>query len=65
MGLKIPSECEGESSEMGLKMPPTEHDGESSKMGLKDAIQKNVDFMRYSFVGIPIPIVKEDSAEEC
>ena len=33
--------------------------------GLKDAIQKIVDFMRYSFMGIPIPVVKEESAEEC
>ena len=33
--------------------------------GLKDAIWNNVDFMRYSFVGTPIPVVEEDSAEEC
>ena len=32
--------------------------------GLKDAIENNVDFVRYSFVGILVPVVEEDSAQE-
>ena len=50
-------EDEGRSSEMGLKMP--------SRDGLKDAIQNNIDFMRYSFVRVLIPVIEEDTIEEC
>ena len=50
---------------MGLQMPFGEGDGRSSEMGLKMSSREQCDFMRYSFVGIPIPVVKEDSNEEC
>ena len=50
---------------MGLKIPSREYDGESSEMGLKMPSREHADFMRYSFVGIPVPVVEEDSSDEC
>ena len=50
---------------MGLQIPFGKDDGRSSEMGLKMPSREHVDFTRYSFVGIPAPVVEEDSAEEC
>ena len=46
-------------------MPFGEGDRRVVGYGLRDAIKRNIDFTRYSFVGIPIPVVEEDSVEEC
>ena len=46
-----------EMSDMGLEIPPKEDDEESSGMGLKMPSRIDADFMRYSFMGIPVPVV--------
>ena len=43
---------------MGLKIPSKEYDGESSEMGLKMPSKIDADFKRSLFMGIPIPTVR-------
>ena len=51
-------EYEGESSEIGLKMPSKEYDGESSEMGLEMPPKVDADFIRSIFVGIHVSAVR-------
>ena len=63
MGLQIPFGKDDRGlSEIGLKMPSNEE--ESSEMGLKMSSRIDVDFMRDSFVGIPVPAAEEELTEE-
>ena len=46
-------------------MQSKEYDGESSEIGLKMPTREHADIARYSFMGILVPVVEEDSIEEC
>ena len=50
---------------MSLQMPFGEDDGESSEMGLKMPSIKDIGCIRDSFARIHVPAVEEDFVGEC